>query len=252
MKVGMESSGRTSGRDDLDFDAEARALWARLGIDPNSKTPGYNDLDPVYKHPGGGSIYVGEANTSKQTHSLIPTDRSTYVFFNTGNQTAASSLAMLESHRISHVVNCTSGSSKLPNYHERSLKYMEFPITFWANHTDDSDASILKFASKLFTFIDSALEQGQSVLVHCLAGAHRAGLYIRFSTDFDMTLLNSLRRNLWSHASGTTGCLCLMHYADLPAMPAITMAKQCRRVIDPIGMLPEYLLRFERAKKNFR
>ena len=85
---------------------------------------------------------------------------------------------MLEAHGITHVVNCTSGGTKIPNYHERSLSYIEFPITFWAHRTDDSDASIMEFVSELFMFIDSAIDRGESVLVHCLAGAHRAGIVI--------------------------------------------------------------------------
>ncbi len=63
-------------------------------------------------------------------------------------------------------------------------------------------------------FIDEALVRGQSVLVHCLAGAHRAG---------------------------TTGCLCLMHYEHLNPTPAIAAARARRSIIDPIDRLPELL-----------
>jgi hypothetical protein len=44
------------------------------------------------------------------------------------------------------------------------------------------------FVNPLFDFIDAALAAGGSVLIHCLAGAHRAG---------------------------TTGITCLMHYTGL-------------------------------------
>ena len=135
-------------------------------------------MDPIFKHSNGGSIYVG-------------------------NQTAAADLASLTSNRITHVVNCTSGGAKIPDFHKGKLNYMEFPITFW-NQYCDSDESVIKFADGLFSFIDSALEGGNSVLVHCLAGAHRAG---------------------------TTGCVCLMHYAGLPPKSAIAMAKKCREII---------------------
>jgi hypothetical protein len=41
----------------LDFDAEARALWARLNLDPNSRTHGHwNALDSIYRHPTGGPL----------------------------------------------------------------------------------------------------------------------------------------------------------------------------------------------------
>lgn len=34
---------------------------------------------------------------------------------------------------------------------------------------------IVDFFMDMFRFIENALNEGQSVLVHCLAGAHRAG-----------------------------------------------------------------------------
>lgn len=51
----------------LDFDAEARALWARLNLDPNGRSTGqWNPLDPIYKHPvGGGVIYVGNQTAAE-------------------------------------------------------------------------------------------------------------------------------------------------------------------------------------------
>ena len=53
-----------------------------------------------------------------------------------------------------------------------------------------------------------------AVLVHCLAGAHRAG---------------------------TTGCLLLMHKGGLGASDAIMAAKRLRPIINPIGSLPGVL-----------
>jgi protein-tyrosine phosphatase len=46
------------------------------------------------------------------------------------------------------------------------------------------------FIQQLFDFVEGALAAGSSVLIHCLAGAHRAG---------------------------TTGCLMLMHKTGLGA-----------------------------------
>ena len=59
-----------------------------------------------------------------------------------------------------------------------------------------------------------ALSRGDNVLVHCLAGAHRAG---------------------------TTGCACLMHFGGLDVQQAISVAKKLRPIIDPIGTLPALL-----------
>jgi hypothetical protein len=79
-------------------------------------------LDPIWRHPeGGGIIYVG-------------------------NQSAAENLRMLKTYGITHgleiiytlypdcvvVVNCTVGSSQIPNFHEESgaIQYYRFSVTF--------------------------------------------------------------------------------------------------------------------------
>ena len=57
-------------------------------------------------------------------------------------------------------------------------------------------------------FIEREVLAGHNVLVHCLAGAHRAG---------------------------TTAILCLMHLAGLDSDKAITTARALRSMIQPIG-----------------
>ncbi len=181
-----------------DFDAEALALFQRLGIDPATAGVGeYNPLDALYRAPSGGTVYVG-------------------------NQIAAQHLAGLQQLGITHVVNATHGMSAIPNYHQgRGLKYFTFEIAAWGSHVGPSDESLRAFVAPLFAFIDAALARGESVLVHCLAGAHRAG---------------------------TTGVAVLMHYARLDVDEAIATAKRLRRVIDPIGRLPDFLRRLRRAQ----
>jgi protein-tyrosine phosphatase len=39
----------------------------------------------------------------------------------------------------------------------------------------DSHQGVLKFFRPCHDFIDEALNKGENVMVHCLAGAHRAG-----------------------------------------------------------------------------
>ena len=92
--------------------------------------------------------------------------------------------------------------------------YLRFDITGFVyskkNATDLSKA-LPKFVSKVFKFCDTHLASGKSVLVHCLAGAHRAG---------------------------TTGVSLIMHYTGMPAAKAIKYAQTCRRVVMPIGRFP--------------
>jgi hypothetical protein len=88
------------------------------------------------------------------------------------------------------------------------------------NSTNDS---VINFTKPMFAFIEEAISKGENVLVHCLAGAHRAG---------------------------TTGCACLVHFADMEVAEAISTAKACRRIIDPIGQLPAFLVRLRNAEKE--
>jgi protein-tyrosine phosphatase len=73
----------------------------------------------------------------------------------------------------------------------------------------------------MFKFVDDALARG-SVLVHCLAGAHRAG---------------------------AMGALLLMRHSNLDVPSAIETAKSLRPIIDPhfSSRLPKFLDRCKRT-----
>lgn len=181
--------------DDGFFDEEGRKLLMKLNLDvvdiSGSK---WNNLDAIFGHPSGGKIYVGNAS-------------------------AAQSMDILTAHGIEYIVNCTNGGGAIPCYFPQ-LKYHIFPISHWSLHVDSSDESVLAFCGSMFQFIEEAISKGKAVLVHCLAGAHRAG---------------------------TTGCACLMHFASLNHRDAIATAKRLRPIIDPIGQLPQFLQRLELA-----
>jgi hypothetical protein len=63
MNFLRSSLGRSSSSEkgNLDFDEEARALWARLNLDYNNRSSSvWSPADPIWRHPGGeGYIYVG-------------------------------------------------------------------------------------------------------------------------------------------------------------------------------------------------
>lgn len=180
------------------YDDEARKLWARLNLDPNTDNGNgaYNSLDPVWRNPEtGGTIYVG-------------------------NEVAAKSLGMLQKHNITHVVNCTDS---IPLYHQNKpgagITYLRFDITSHY-HRVRTEKEAVVFVQPMLDFVTEATSKGNNVMVHCLAGAHRAG---------------------------TTGVLCLMHFAKLGATDATFIAKQCRPIIDPICDFPLLLARVERG-----
>mmetsp|Transcript_18577 Transcript_18577/g.47592 ORF Transcript_18577/g.47592 Transcript_18577/m.47592 type:complete len:219 (+) Transcript_18577:436-1092(+) len=195
--MGFWSRGSAQ-QEKIDFDAAAHSLFAQLNLNPEDidNRSNYNPLDAVWKHPTtGAKIFIG-------------------------NSQAAQRMDILNAYKIRRIVNCTDN---MPNYNEGqpTLKYLRFDISNWPRYVDSSDASLRKFTSPLFSFVTEAMEKGENVMVHCLAGAHRAG---------------------------TTGVACLMHFANLPMVDAVRAAKKCRPVVDPIGMLPEFLRRLQRLQ----
>lgn len=190
-RISKPPGGRT------DFDDEARKLFARLNLDPSKDTPGpHHSVDPIWRDPKtGGTIYVG-------------------------NEVAARTLSLLESFNITHVVNCTD---TIALYHEKThgnpITYLRFDITqHYQKARTEKDA--VEFVEPMLTFVSNALAQGKNVMVHCLAGAHRAG---------------------------TTGIICLMHFAKLSPKEATYTAKRCRPIIDPICEFPLLLARLEKG-----
>ena len=227
----------------MDFDEEARKLFKKLESEKETQSQNNNDLTTTHSNSlniqslskqdeGIGIIPVKTSPLSSRYNALdeIYKDHITKQSLYVGNQSAASSIEILAEHNIRYIVNCTHGPSKIPNFFERKsindkrVHYFEFPISHWSMLIQNSShESILAFVLGLFEFIELAWSKKSNILIHCLAGAHRAG---------------------------TTGCLCLMHYAKLQPMKAKELAKQCRPVIDPIGMLPELLNRYDAARSE--
>ena len=188
----------------LDFDEEARKLFAALKVGDASRAgegPGgrYSNLDAVWEHPEHKTrIYVG-------------------------NIRAAENAGILRSHGVTRVVNCQDKSSR--NFHENDpdFKYFRFPVANWWRAKLDSDQAVLTYFGELFAWIENELCQGNNVMVHCLAGAHRAG---------------------------TTGVALVMHFARLDFPTALSLCKARRPIVNPIGQLPELLRKLERAYFN--
>lgn len=182
----------------IDYDQAARDLFSKFGLDDVGRAGGsaggmrglYNPLDQIWgDRQTGGKIFVG-------------------------NQQAAQNAALLKQHGITHVINCTDN---MPFFHANTFTYLRFNVTFWSRGGEAAEA-IHSFLKPMFEFVEQCLASGGSVLVHCLAGAHRAG---------------------------TTGIMLLMYKAGLSAAAAVGAAKQLRPVIDPIGRFPELLRKFE-------
>ena len=100
----------------------------------------------------------------------IAYEMSFFSIFCSGGERAARDLELLRSKDISAVVNCTDD---LQNYHTGSLAYLTFNVAWWRREVGDSEAELPRFLSPLISFLEAELAAGRSVLVHCLAGAHR-------------------------------------------------------------------------------
>jgi len=172
---------------DFDFDKAARFL---------SRCEEAASLDLMFEHPSTqGRLYVG-------------------------SQRAASSREDLRKRKITRVVNCLDLSR--PNFFEdvEGFEYLRFPIAYWRGTHMTALKHVAFYFAPLLGFVQQSLKAGQSVLVHCLAGAHRAG---------------------------TAGIACLMFFMALKVDDAVALAKKRRPVIDPIAGFPILLQYLESA-----
>jgi protein-tyrosine phosphatase len=113
------------------------------------------------------------------------------------------------------------------NVHEGKKKYhyFRFPISswYWSPFDMNTDQGVLRFFLPVFLWIEERTAAGGNVLIHCLAGAHRAG---------------------------TTSVSWLMYANGMGVQEAIRFGKSCRDAINPIGSFPELLKKLEKALKN--
>ena len=83
----------------------------------------------------------------------------------------------LNEHGIRHVVNCQGLDSE--NYHENNSEftYLRFPIgaSYWSPFDMKTNLGIVRYFNVFFDFVEKIMREGKNVLIHCLAGAHRAG-----------------------------------------------------------------------------
>jgi hypothetical protein len=138
-----------------------------------------------------------------------------------GNQQAAFSQDHLRACKIRHIVVCLEDPVQVfPD-----VSYFHFPISHWAVAPGaKTERSVAKFAAPVLGWVSENLEQGNSVLIHCLFGAHRAG---------------------------TTGIACIMHLANVDAATATCEAKSRRKEINPyVFDFQEFLSRFQNARRQ--
>lgn len=108
------------------------------------------------------------------------------------------------------------------HFHE-GLTYMNFPIEAWREHVEEQveehepKCTAQSFFAPMVAFARGAAEAGGGVLVHCFAGAHRAG---------------------------TAGVGFLIAVEGLSRRDAVATAQRCRPIIDPAAHCGGHLGRF--------
>ena len=185
----------------VNYAAEGRALLERVNLNLKGAPARYAPANEIYRDPGNGAaVFVGNAACAGSAEQL-----------NT----------VCEGCR--HIVFCQDGDGRMTFHRDPAFTYLAFPIGRWrtvlARKTPEA---ALDFFRPLFAFVDESLASGQPVLIHCLAGAHRAG---------------------------TAGIATLMHLAQLDAKSAVATAKLARPAINPIGDFPSLLKLLEQGMR---
>ena len=123
-----------------------------------------------------------------------------------GDELAAQDLEFVVTNKVSHIVNCAG--REIPNHWEPvGIEYLTF---YWV----DQDNQVLfdpedNITNEIINFIDEALENGESCLIHSIRGQSRASvaLSVYFMQKFRWSLykalefLNSRRPDLEIRAS---------------------------------------------------
>lgn len=202
---------------DVDYAAEGRALLERVNLNLPGAPEAYDNVNPIYRHASGATLYIG-------------------------NVAFASSKPDLDAYRINRIVSCQESGENgvecdMPFASNPAFEYLHFPIGRWRHgarrrgkqgwkggvFTGDvlaSPANCAAYFHVLFSFVERALCSQQHVLIHCYAGAHRAG---------------------------TAGIACLMYFCDLDAATATLTAQAARPAIDPMLDFPLLLRSLERT-----
>jgi len=184
-----------------DFDAEGQKLLAaadRCAEAKQYEVEDYENLNMLWEHPETGArLYVG-------------------------NERAAASSGSLLELGIGGIVRCLDDAGKARSDPGEPWEFLHFPIACWhKTGLGRTDKGVAQIVAPLVGFASDHLVGGRSILIHCLAGAHRAG---------------------------TAGTICIMYLCQLDAHSAICAAKTARPCIELLAHLAALPRRFHRAQ----
>eukprot|EP01065_Artemidia_motanka_P031447 TRINITY_DN3781_c0_g1_i1.p1 TRINITY_DN3781_c0_g1~~TRINITY_DN3781_c0_g1_i1.p1 ORF type:complete len:227 (+),score=44.62 TRINITY_DN3781_c0_g1_i1:52-681(+) len=193
-----ERSAGAAAKEDHDYAEEGRRLLAEVGLMGEKKPDRYSPCNALWRNPkNGATLFVG-------------------------GQALASDRKALRDRGITRIVNCQDRDGKNYFQGDAELKYLRFEIGLWrsAEGCRDGGEGTRAYFEPMFRFVTENLRQGHNVLVHCLAGAHRAG---------------------------TAGISLLMLLCGWDSQTATANAKALRPAIEPIGGFPILLAALDKA-----
>ena len=201
--------------DDSDYhDAGLVALGSVRGRSSLGSRFTYQNLNCIFTHPkSGAKVFIG-------------------------NLSAANTKSELEENNITRVVNCQEPSSRnffegQPNYQYYRFNIACYRVHEWlngllpGNMKPESTSEALAFFLDYFEWVDKCMEDGKSVLVHCFAGAHRAGTA-------------GIGYYMWRKSLENGG-------TKVDHLRCIADVKQIRPIVNPIGQFTPLLAKLERG-----
>mmetsp|Transcript_12078 Transcript_12078/g.26697 ORF Transcript_12078/g.26697 Transcript_12078/m.26697 type:complete len:280 (-) Transcript_12078:74-913(-) len=166
-----------------------------------SEKANYKPCSAIWTHPtSGGQLFIA-------------------------NQASATSKDVLQEHKVGFIVNCLDYlGTPAPFHDDPDVRYLYYPVAYWREAASDrSPKSVARVLAPLLGSVRDNLEKGGSVMIHCLAGCHRAG---------------------------TAGVAGLMELCNLDFKSALCAAKVARPSVDPMAHLQALLRKFELAKRH--
>lgn len=158
----------------------------------------YNDVTAMLNHHSGAVLFCGGQRTARDKK-------------------------WLKDNNVSRIVFCQIPEGEKHHADDPFFTYLDFPIGNMVHRSEyvETPQAVARTLSPMFEFVDSSLRDGRSVLIHCLAGAHRAG---------------------------STTVAALMFFCDLGYPDALVEARRLRRQIEPIGAFHPMLCKLEEAR----
>ena len=151
---------------------------------------------------------------------VVYTHPKTGAKFYIGDEISARTMEILEQCGIYHIINAKGDQGECYFENDSRFSYLRFHVNNTQKDSNDhskgvdTHEGVIEFFKPPHDFIDQNLEKGNNVMVHCLAGAHRAG---------------------------ATGVSYLMKAGQMKYMQARKIAKSRRPVVDPYANLEELL-----------